>query len=58
MVRPQRLGVVASLYPELTASYLTDALRNVFYRDNKGGDKYKSIDSLVFEWEVKYFCWF
>lgn len=50
MVRPQRLGVVASLYPELTASYLTDALRNVFYRDNKGGDKYKSIDSLVFEY--------
>lgn len=50
--RPARLGVVARLYPELTASYLTDALKNIYYRDSKSNDRYKSINALQFEWEV------
>lgn len=37
------------MYPELTASYLTEALRNVFYRDLKKADKFQSIDSMMFE---------
>lgn len=44
--RPARLGVVARLYPELTASYLTDALKNIYYRDSKSNDRYKSINAL------------
>ena len=32
--RPHRLGVVSRLYPELTATFLTEALRNVYYGDN------------------------
>lgn len=51
--RPERLGIVSSMYPELTASYLTEALRNVFYRDLKKADKFQSIDSMMFEWEVE-----
>lgn len=51
--RPARLGVVARLYPELTASYLTEALRNIFYMDAKSDTKYRSIDSMYFEWEVE-----
>ena len=50
--RPTRLGVVARLYPELTASYLTESLRNIFYMGQKT-EKYKSIDSMYFEWEVE-----
>lgn len=50
--RPTRLGVMARLYPELTASYLTESLRNIFYMGNKT-EKYKSIDSMYFEWEVE-----
>ena len=50
--RPTRLGVVARLYPELTASYLTESLRNIFYMGNKA-EKFKSIDSMYFEWEVE-----
>lgn len=51
--KPTRLGIVSRLYPELTASYLTESLRNIFYRDSKSSDKYRSIDSMYFEWEVE-----
>lgn len=51
--RPTKLGVVSRLYPELTASYLTESLRNIFYQDGKSGNKYQSIDAMYFEWEVE-----
>ena len=51
--RPARLGIVSRLYPNLTASYLTESLRNIFYQDSKSGNKYRSIDSMYFEWEVE-----
>ena len=51
--KPTRLGVVSRLYPELTASYLTESLRNIFYMDSKSNNKYRSIDSMYFEWEVE-----
>ena len=35
MERPHRLGVVSRLYPELTATFLTEALRNIWYGDSK-----------------------
>ena len=56
--RPTKLGIVSRLYPELTASYLTESLRNIFYQDTKAGNRYQSIDAMYFEWEVKDFCWF
>lgn len=40
--RPHRLGVVSRLYPELTATFLTEALRNIFYGDTK-----KATDSRI-----------
>lgn len=51
--KPTRLGIVSRLYPNLTASYLTESLRNIFYMDSKSGNKYRSIDSMYFEWEVE-----
>lgn len=51
--RPTKLGVVSRLYPELTASYLTESLRNIFYQNTKSGNKYQSINSMYFEWEVE-----
>lgn len=51
--RPHRLGVVARLYPELTASYLTESLKNIFYVDSKSNSKYRSIDSMYYEWETE-----
>ena len=47
--KPTRLGVVSRLYPYLTASYLTESLRNIVYMDAKSSDKYRSIDSMYFE---------
>lgn len=52
--RPERLGIVSRMYPELTAGYLTEALRNVFYRDLKKADKFQSVDSFTYEWEVNF----
>jgi hypothetical protein len=51
--KPTRLGIVSRLYPELTASYLTEALRNIVYMNSKSNDKYRSIDTMYFEWEVE-----
>lgn len=50
--RPHRLGIVTKLYDDLTASYLTESLRNIVYRDAKSSDKYTSINSWCFEWEA------
>ena len=51
--RPYKLGVVSRLYPQYTASYLTESLRNIFYQNRKSGNRYQSIDSMMFEWEVE-----
>lgn len=50
-VRPERLGIVSTLYPELTASFLTESLMNVFYNERKPS-KFKSLNALSFEWDV------
>ena len=53
--KPARLGIVARMQPyeDMTASYLTESLRNIFYMDAKSNNKYRSIDSMYFEWEVE-----
>lgn len=54
--KPHRLGVVSRLYPHLTATFLTEALRNVFYGDTKKANSFQAVDSTYFEWQVE--CWF
>lgn len=51
--RPHRLGVVSRLYPELTATFLTESLRNIFYGETKKASGFQNIDSTYFEWEVE-----
>lgn len=53
MERPHRLGVVSRLYPQLTATFLTEALRNIYYGDNKKAGSFQSIDSTYFLIEVR-----
>lgn len=53
MERPHRLGVVSRLYPELTATFLTESLRNIYYGDSKKAGSFQSIDSTYFEWEIE-----
>lgn len=46
--KPHRLGVVSRLYPELTTTFLTEALRNIYYADSKP-NKFQNTDSTYFE---------
>lgn len=50
---PHRMGVVSRMYPHLTATYLLESLKNIFYQDVKGADKHQSINSMYFEWEIE-----
>ena len=45
------MGVMARMYPNNTATFLTEALNNVFY-NSKSVNKYQPINSLMIEWEI------
>ena len=51
--RAENLGLLAKLYEKHTTSYFTEAFGNVIYNKSKGGNKYQSINSLQYEWEVE-----
>lgn len=51
--QPHKLGVVSRMFPDLTASFLTESLQNVYYNDKKKGNKFQSIDAMYFEWDVE-----
>ena len=42
---------MARMYPNNTATFLTEALNNVFY-NSKSVNKYQPINSLMIEWEI------
>lgn len=53
-VKPTRLGVVSRMYDDLTASFLTESLKNVFYQNAKGsGNKYQSINALAYDFDIE-----
>ena len=51
--KPKRLGLVGSLYPQCTASLLTEGLGNIIYNKKNSGSKFQKINSLKFEWELE-----
>ena len=50
--KPHRIGVVARMYTDNTLNFITDGLRNIFYKDEKA-DQYQLSSSLLFEWIVE-----
>ena len=54
-VRPHKLGIVARMYTDNTLNFITDGLRNVFYK-NKDVDKFHISSSMLFEWQVEPIC--
>ena len=53
-VKPQRLGIVSRMYPELTASFLTESLKNILYQDAQGsGNKYQSLNAFQYEFDIE-----
>lgn len=51
--KPHRLGVVARLYSEFTPLYITEAIANVIYNDSGKLNKFQSVNSMKFEWEIQ-----
>jgi hypothetical protein len=51
-VKPHRLGVVARMYTDNTLNFITDGLRNIFYKNNDV-DKFQISTSMLFEWNVE-----
>ena len=49
--KPERLGLVATMYPENTLMNLVDSLRNVYTAGKKGKD-YTSARSTMVEWNI------
>lgn len=50
--KPYRIGVVARMYTDNTLNFITDGLRNIFYKDEKA-DQFQLSSSLLFEWIVE-----
>lgn len=50
--RPTRFGIVATMYPEFTSSFITEGLGNVVYQKKSSGNSFQKINSLMFQWEV------
>jgi hypothetical protein len=51
-VKPHKLGIMAKLYPDLTASFITESLFNVYAKTGKP-NKFESIEALMFDWEIE-----
>lgn len=53
--KSHRIGIVAKMQPyeQMTASYLTEGMGNVYRNSSKGGNKYQKIDALSFSWEIE-----
>ena len=49
--RPQMMGVMARMYPNNTATFLTEALMNIYY-NSKTANKFQPINSLMIEWNI------
>jgi len=49
--RPKMMGVMARMTPNNTATFLTEALMNVYY-NQKNANKFQPINSLQVEWEI------
>lgn len=50
--KPSRFGVVARMFQNNTATYITEALGNVFELNNSKS-KFQSVNSLLYEWEIE-----
>lgn len=49
---PHRLGVVSKMFPNLTATYLTEALLNIHTNSNSSSNRFQSINAFSYEWDL------
>lgn len=50
--KPHKLGTVATMYPQLAITTLTDSLKNIYYNPKKGAGSYTPINSMAIEWKI------
>lgn len=50
--RPKMMGVMARMYTHNTATFLTEALMNIYY-NSKTVNKFQPINSLMVEWSIE-----
>ena len=51
--KPQRLGLIATLYDQYTASALTEALMNVYTMEKNPNKAFQKLNSFMVEWDLK-----
>lgn len=49
--RPKMMGVMARMNTHNTATFLTEALNNIYY-NSKTQNKFQPINSLMIEWDI------
>ena len=49
--RPKMMGIMARMYTHNTATFLTEALMNIYY-NQKTANKFQPINSLMIEWGI------
>ena len=50
--KPKKLGLVATLYPDLAINILTEALQNIFYNKDKKANSFQPINAMAVEWTI------
>lgn len=50
--KPHKLGKVVTMYPHLSISYLTDALKNVYFNPKKNAESFTPINSMAVQWNI------
>ena len=50
--KPERLGIVSSLYKQYTATSLTEAIMNVYTLEKGKPSKFQPLNSFLIEWDI------
>lgn len=50
--KPHKLGLVATLYPDLAITVLTDALRNVYFNPKGSSSDFTPINAMSIQWDI------
>jgi len=50
--KPHKLGLVATLYPDLAITILTDALRNVYFNPKGSSSDFTPINAMAVQWDI------
>lgn len=50
--KPHKLGLVATMYPDLSITVLTDALKNIYYKPKSSSDNFTPINAMAIQWDI------